>query len=288
MRARLQLSLPFDVPSTSTSVRPPDGLVAPLPPAAAQPVSSSTVAVGATAPRSQTRRLVEAIVAANPGAAVRIVDTRTRLLHWSDRDGVRTFHVHKLFLDTDDVEQAALARYLATGCPRAGAVVDAIVQRQRFLLDFMAAPLAPDAHVGRTHDLAAIRDDVNRAYFGGAFAVGILWAPPPRAAQQRRRSITYGSYDWRERRIAIHPALDEPDVPALVVARVVHHELLHAKHGEGQGTNGRRELHPPAFRAEEETFVGAAEADGWLAAHLERMLLWRPSAPPGSKRGQGR
>ncbi|MBM4280929.1 MAG: hypothetical protein FJ137_09250 [Deltaproteobacteria bacterium] len=258
--------------------------MATLPPAAAQPVSSSTVAVGATAPRSQTRRLVEAIVAANPGAGVRIVDTRTRLLHWSDRDGVRTFHVHKLFLDTDEAEQAALARYLATGCPRAGAVVDAVVRRQRFLLDFMAAPLATDAHVGRTHDLAVICADVNRAYFAGALSVGIMWARPPRGGRRRRRSITYGTYDWRERRIAIHPALDEPHVPALVVARVVHHELLHARHGEGEGIDGRRELHPPAFRAEEATFVGAAEADAWLAAHLDQMLGWRPS----TRRGQGR
>jgi hypothetical protein len=267
MSPRLQLSLPF----ACSSPAPSGVTVAPGAPPEMSPQSLS-----------QTRRLVEAIVAANPGARVRIVDTRTRLLHWSDRDGVRTFHVHKLFLETTADEQTALAHYLATGSERSGAVVDAVVDRQRFLLDFMAAPLPPDAHVGRTHDLAAIRDDVNRTYFDGAIAAGITWAPPPRGPSRVRRSITYGTYDWRERRIAIHPALDEPDVPALVVARVVHHELLHAKHGEGPGADGRRALHPPAFRAEEARFRGAADADRWLADNLERMLAWRP--PMGRSR----
>jgi hypothetical protein len=259
MGARLQLSLPF-----------------PVPPSSAPPLISVAPTTTAAAPSSQTRRLVESIAAANPGARVRIIDTRSRLLHWSERDGVRTFHVHKLFLDTDEEERTALARYLATGCPRAGAVVDAVVQRQRFLLDFTAEPLRPDAHVGRTHDLAVIRDQVNLRYFAGAIVAEITWAPAPRSAARVRRSITYGTYDWRERRIAIHPALDEPDVPALVVSRVVHHEMLHARHGEAIDVRGRRVLHSPAFRAEEALFDGAGAADRWLDENLGRMLAWRP------------
>jgi hypothetical protein len=289
MRARLQLSLPFDVvaapspppppssPSSSPSSRNTIALVSPMASSAASPESAPPSSSSSTPrPTSQTRLLVDAIVAANPGARVRIIDARTRLLHTTDRDGVRTFHVHKLFLDTDDAERAAVARYLATGCRRAGAVVDAVIRRQRFLLDFTADPLPPDAHVGRTHDLAVIRDDVSRAYFDSALTAGITWASPPRGGKKVRRSITYGTYDHRERRIAIHPALDDADVPVLVVARVVHHELLHAKHGEDTDEHGRRVLHSNAFRADEALFIGAAEADAWLDRNLERMLAWRP------------
>jgi hypothetical protein len=288
MRARQQLSLPFDVvtaPSSASSrgsialvppLAPPPPLASSPSPAGNEPASSSASSP-AVRPLSQTRLLVDAILAANPGARVRIIDARTRLLHTTECDGVRTFHVHKLFLDSDDAERAAVARYLATGNQSAGAVVDAIIRRQRFLLDFTADPLPPDAHVGRTHDLVAIRDDVNRAYFGGALSAEITWAPPPRVAARTRRSITYGTYDHRERRIAIHPALDEPDVPVVVVARVVHHELLHAKHGEGTDDHGRRVLHSKAFRVDEALFVDAAFADAWLEEHLPRMLAWHPS-----------
>ena len=278
MRARLQLSLPFDVVVEPQSARGSVVLVPPLSSSSSSPARTSTPSSASSPPRptSQTRLLVDAIVAANPGARVRIIDARTRLLHTTERDGVRTFHVHKLFLDADDAERAAIARYLATGDRRAGAVVDALIRRQRFLLDFTADPLPPDAHVGRTHDLAVIRDDVNRAYFDGVLVAGITWAPPPRGPKDVRRSITYGTYDHRERRIAIHPALDDADVPALVVARVVHHELLHAKHGEDVDDGGRRVLHSKAFRADEALFRGAAEADAWLEQHLERMLAWRP------------
>jgi hypothetical protein len=263
MRARLQLSFEFAAPPPRPFV-----VVAPLTSPSPSPLTSPSL--------SSTRLLENAIRAANPGARVRIVDTRTRLLSCDEKDGVRTVVVHQLFLETNDDERAALARYVATGDKAAGAVVDAVIRRQQHLLDFMARPLAPDAHVGRTHDLKALHDQVSRDYFDGAVAAGITWAPSPRSARGARRHITFGSYDYRERRIAIHPALDEPDVPALVVARVVHHELLHARHGEGVDDRGRRVLHSPAFRREEALFRGAAEADRWLDDHLERLLAWRP------------
>ena len=257
MRARLQLSFDFVAPSPR-----------PLLVAAPSPSLSPSL--------SSTRLLENAIRAANPGARVRIVDTRTKLLSCDDKDGVRTVVVHQLFLDTNDDERAALARYVATGDRAAGAVVDAVIRRQQHLLDYMAKPLAPDAHVGRTHDLRSILDEVSRRYFGGALSAEITWAPPPRSARGARRHITFGSYDYRERRIAIHPALDEADVPAVVVARVVHHELLHAKHGEVVDDRGRRVLHSPAFRADEARFDDAVVADRWLEQHLERLLAWRP------------
>jgi hypothetical protein len=256
MRSRQQLSLPFAEPAPSSVT-------------SATPTSTSPQV-------SQTRSLVAAITEQVPGARVRIVDSRTRLLHWTEQNGVRTFHVHKLFLDVDEAERQAIARYLATGDPVSGSVIDAVVRRQRFLLDFMAAPLAPGAHLGRTHDLATIRDAMIDAYFDQRLEAEITWAKASTSRRRKRRHITYGAYDFRERRITIHPALDEPEVPTLVVARIVHHELLHAKHGEEIDAAGRRILHSPAFRQDEALFAGAKDADAWLDANLERLLCWHP------------
>jgi hypothetical protein len=291
MRARLQLTLPFlDVEPTPSLPRQPrastpraDGITTSVDP----PATSATTTTNATTtnptttnatprpPASKTRLLVDAIVRHQPGARVVFVDTRSTLLSQVDRRTGRVVRVHQMFLDVDDDERDAIGRYLATGCKRAGAVVDAVVRRQGHLLDWVAPPLAPDAHRGRTHDLAVIRDDVNQRYFAGAIHVEIGWSQPGASRRKPRRSITFGTYDHRARRVLVHPCLDEPDVPGLVVERVVHHELLHAHHGESVDERGRRVVHSPAFRADEATFTGAAEADAWLARHLDRLLSWR-------------
>jgi hypothetical protein len=281
MRARLQLTLPFvDAVPATPRPRPVPWSSSPLAvasSAASSSTASSAAATAASTGASRSRLLVEAITRHLPGARVVFVDTRSTLLSQAERDGVRVVRVHQMFLDVDDAERDAIGRYLARGCRDAGAVVDAVVRRQSHLLDWVAPPLPPDAHRGRTHDLAAIRDDVNRRYFAGGLAAEIGWASPGGRRRRPRRSITFGTYDHRARRVLIHPALDEPDVPRLVVERVVHHELLHGKHGEAHDERGRRVVHSRAFRAEEATFVGAADADGWLALHLDRLLSWRPA-----------
>jgi hypothetical protein len=76
----------------------------------------------------------------------------------------------------------------------------------------------------------------------------------------------------------IHPVLDQPHVPGLIVARVVHHEMLHAKHGEQRDRGGRRVVHGRAFRADEARFDGAREADAWLEAHIDELLRFRPAS----------
>jgi hypothetical protein len=69
--------------------------------------------------------------------------------------------------------------------------------------------------------------------------------------------------------IRVHPVLDEPRVPAVVVASVVHHELVHhlltCRHGVEAG---RR--HGTAFRHYDALFVGRKAADRWLRDEFRR------------------
>jgi hypothetical protein len=262
-------------PST-TSTSP-----SPSPSPSPSSTSTSTSALSANAgvvPISRTRRLVDAITSLIPGARVVLTDTRSVLLSQSERDGVRTIRVHQMFLEADDEVRRAVALYLATGNHRAGEVVDAFTKGRVHLLEWTARPFKDGAWRGAHHDLLVHYDAINARYFADRIVAEIGWSQAGAPTARRRSSITFGSYDHRARRIVIHPVLDAVHVPPIVVARIVHHEMLHAKHGEIITENGRRVVHSKAFRAEEATFHGAAEADRWIDTHLEALLRWRPTA----------
>lgn len=239
---------------------------------AAEPVTAPP------APRrvSRTRLLEEAIWRRlGKGTRVLLVDTRSTLLSQSVKDGVRTVRVHQMFLDASEGVREALAEYLATGSRRAGEVLDRFIDEQDHLLAHQAPPLSPDAHVGRYHDLKAIYDALNARYFDGALDVDIGWGTGGRFARRRKRSITLGTYDDRARRITIHPVLDQPFVPAYCVARIVHHEMLHAVHPAERTPSGRRVVHGRAFKRDEARFAEAREADGWFDENLDSILRFR-------------
>ncbi len=63
----------------------------------------------------------------------------------------------------------------------------------------------------------------------------------------------------------ISRTLDYADVPAFVIDFVMYHELLHKKLGVAW-RNGRRAVHTPAFRREENRFEQYTAAEAALAA----------------------
>lgn len=128
--------------------------------------------------------------------------------------------------------------------------------------------VALDPH-GEHHDLVALRDEVNRRYFGGRLEVPITWGREPTG--RRQRSIHLGTYDFDRNLIRIHRRLDHPDVPRHVVASVVHHELLHAAM-PAETVRGRRRLHPPEFRRRERAFAHYREAQEWIRLNLPWLL----------------
>ncbi len=219
---------------------------------------------------------MQAIQARLPGARVVIVDTRSVLLSQAVNDGVRTVRVHQMFLDADADVRLAMGHYLATGHAAAGAVIDAFIKQRSHLLDYAARPLKVDAARGAVYDLDVIFAAINRRYFNDTIAAEICWGQSGPTRRRRRRSITFGSYDHRAKRITMHPVLDRSLVPPLVVARIVHHEMLHEKHGEAHADSGRRIVHGKGFRVEEASFDGAVEADAWIELHLDELLRWRP------------
>jgi hypothetical protein len=112
---------------------------------------------------------------------------------------------------------------------------------------------------GQVHDLKALYRRLNREYFGAVLPeVELGWS-----AQAGRTRFGYHDSDLGT--IVINRRLDEQDVPAIVVAYVLYHEMLHVKHGIGFSDDGRRVMHPPQFKADERLFPAYASAERHLA-----------------------
>ncbi len=110
---------------------------------------------------------------------------------------------------------------------------------------------------GMAHDLAEVFERVNRRYFQGAI-------PRPRLMWSRTLTHrTFGHFNFVRNTVMISATLDRPDVPAVVIDHVMHHELLHKKLGLRTAA-GQHRAHTPEFRLLERTFQGYEEADRFL------------------------
>jgi hypothetical protein len=227
--------------------------------------------------RVSRARVLEETLRARLGPLTRVLitDTRTVLASQSVRAGVRTVRLHQMFLDAPDPVRQALAQYLESGDRRAGRVVDGFIEAKDHLLALHAEPLAPDAHQGEHHDLRELFAALNHEYFEAAIEADLTWGIGGSFRGPSRTSITLGTYDYRAKRITIHPVLDQAEVPRRCVARIVHHEMCHARHPAQESAGGRRLVHTSAFRREEARFEGAHQADAWLDANLDAILRYR-------------
>ena len=194
--------------------------------------------------------------------------------------------VHRCFAEADDRVVRAVVDFLearnATSRKRGLAVI-----REHFRLHGQEDTRRPPnlKPKGRVFDLSLLRDRVNQRYFGGSLRVDITWSKGSQGGKGRARSkgrrrrkgsfsIRLGSYDERLCLVRIHPVLDRPDVPEMVVESIVYHEMLHAVIPPKQGAQ-RRSVHPPEFRRLERQYEHYEEAEAWLDANVERLARLR-------------
>lgn len=121
---------------------------------------------------------------------------------------------------------------------------------------------------GAVYDLAEVFERVNTAYFEGQMQrPWLMWS----------RALTgckFGHYDFIHGRLCVSSTLDQHSVPPYVIDHVMHHELLHKKHGfRWQGW--RQHAHTAEFRAEERTFARFAEASHFLEQLATRIARGR-------------
>ena len=290
-----EVALPRQEPPRRHARRTPE------PDPGAEPVGAPGPARGKAAV-DRLRHRLDTHLAGLGGAALgslTLTDNRSTVLSSRPRDGGSLdVRLHWSFASAPEPVLAAVARVV--GGPRRGAALRRAREVVRgWIADHRQAgdggpperlapavaaqrrPVeAPQPPRGRVHDLVAIRDEVNRRYFGGRLEVDIAWSRNGRPAARRRRSRTgravvkLGSWSPQDRTVRIHPVLDHHSVPHVVVASVVHHELLHADL-EPEVRNGRRRLHTPEFRRRERGFAGYEEARGWIDRHLNDLVRRR-------------
>lgn len=208
-----------------------------------------------------------------PKTVVRLTDNRSTMISMRTRRSVKYVRLHRGFAAAPLPVLEAVACYLGGGrlTSRRAALID------RFIDGISPRPVErrPVAvrPQGAVHDLEPIFQAVNERYFDGASRASITWS---RAAKTRRRrtSIRLGSYCDELRLIRIHPALDQAHVPEFFVASVVHHEMLHEKHGLERSPDGRRVIHSAAFRAEERAHPDYVRARAWERRNIHTLLKY--------------
>ena len=123
-----------------------------------------------------------------------------------------------------------------------------------------------DAYIskGEVFDLVKIFKQVNVLYFDNNLRIPILgWS--------RKNSYwRLGFYDKERNLLVISRVFDQPGVPKEIVFYLVYHEMLHI-HFPSDRKNGRRVIHPPAFRKTEKLFPGYQDIQNWLKANLRKL-----------------
>jgi hypothetical protein len=110
---------------------------------------------------------------------------------------------------------------------------------------------------GRTYDLEAIFDDLNRRFFFG------LLARPQMTWSRNHARNSLGHYDPAHNAIVVSRIFDHPKVPRYAIEYIVYHEMLHLKHPV-KLRGSRRCVHGAAFQAEEKLFPELEQARRFL------------------------
>ena len=185
--------------------------------------------------------------------------------------GLVKVRVHHMFTDAPPEVVGALAQFIRRPTAKCHKSLNAFIKVNNHRIG--RRPRRKGglnlSHRGFQYDLKKIYERLNEWYFDGRLRSSITWG---RSNQSRRRySIDFGSFDKDRRIIRVNPALDRPFVPRFFVEYVVYHEMLHAALGF-RTSNGRRSLHPPRFRRQEERFYYYRSALRWESANLWRFL----------------
>lgn len=184
-----------------------------------------------------------------------------------------------MFLHADEEVVAHVARYIRGEGRRASRRLDEYIHLHRRLIRTVP-PVERQRRLplnsqGKVHDLQAMLGHVAHRWFPGqADGVAIAWSPAPRV-RLPRRSIKLGSYSADTQIIRIHPALDQPAVPAFFVEWIIFHELLHHLFRADLKARNRR-VHTPEFCRLERQYPRYDDAIRWERRHLPLLLWWKP------------
>ncbi len=122
---------------------------------------------------------------------------------------------------------------------------------------------------GEFYDLDKIFYKLNLVYFENKI-------PKPQLSWSKHRTYRrLGHHDPVHQAVIISKSLDDRYVPKFVVEYVLYHEMLHIKYPV-EHKNGRRCVHTPDFKRDEENFPYFEEAEQWIeenAIKIKRKVI---------------
>jgi predicted metal-dependent hydrolase len=148
------------------------------------------------------------------------------------------------------VDREAAARYRRYVSSRT-------ISRKAHLVRQMRGRKRLDSPRGRSYDLEAIFEDLNRRFFHG------LLARPQMTWSRDHARNSLGHYDPAHNAIVVSRIFDHPRVPRYAVEYIVYHEMLHLKHPV-RLRGSRRCVHSAEFQAEEKLFPQLEEVKQFL------------------------
>jgi len=266
LRAHLQLTL-FDVPRAPRPAPERPRLPTTREPAASPTERRSVPARDEALPRAaELAQRLSALL--EVPVHLRLTDNRATLVSFRRLPEELRVRLHHLFLDAPEPVVRAIAAFVAREDAGARDALEEYARQRRARVRRTRKPGAPLKARGQCFDLRAIYERLNATYFEGHIQADIGWGRRP--GGKRRKTIRLGVYDARLREIRVHPALDQPHVPAFVVEATVFHAMLHQLFPDEPGS--RHPSHPPEFLERERTFPLLDAARRWQREHLRTLL----------------
>ncbi|MBY0548117.1 MAG: hypothetical protein K2W95_12550 [Candidatus Obscuribacterales bacterium] len=199
-------------------------------------------------------------------AAVQLTNMRS-IWRYNREGDTYLFKVHEGFLHAPPEVWTSLLKLRVGDCRSDNARVREYAHSEPFCeVTFALESMIEEAHPrakGRIHDLDSSFQRVNQEYFGGTMKKPVLTWNNVITARK------FGHYDGMRDSIMISISLDQESVPEFVVDSVMHHELLHKKHGT-MFVQGKRISHSPEFRKDERLFLHYGEAERIISAIARR------------------
>jgi len=199
-----------------------------------------------------------------------ITDNRRRMVTAKTEHGRHRLRVHHMFLGSDPETVAAIVA-LVQGDEEARGRIERYIRCNRDQISFRPDDDEIECegdHFDLSEILDAVRGLLSEEHRDEVDEVEISWGRDGRGS----KSIRFGSYDFDQRLIRVHPALDEAWVPRYFVAFIVYHELLHPICPPQRSGENRRNVHTERFEALERAFPRYEDAIEWESENLSRIL----------------
>ncbi len=195
-----------------------------------------------------------------------VTDNRRRMVSAKKTRNRHQIRIHHMFVGCEDSVFEALVGFV-NDCPDGRKGINTFIAANNDSIRNQPYKMELNP-VGNVYDLDVFRKNMLDLLGDESLEdIRVSWG----RKGSGKRSIRFGSFDFSQRLIRIHPALDEDWVPDFFVEYVVYHELLHGLFPPDESQE-RRSLHPPEFRRKEKEYPMYEEAIRWENENIERIL----------------